>query len=141
VRACDDVGSGIGFSGSLQGVYCSYTATLSPGEGNTASTLSTPAAQTSPPQTGLLASYTGLEVANWELELKGECGNGSMIRIGSAVVEGWVGAQGGTVSNRTLDDMSSVREYEPYLHDLIVSYFCILGYKILWKRLVYYKRT
>ncbi|CAG8592822.1 12136_t:CDS:2 [Acaulospora colombiana] len=82
-------GSGLSFSGSIQGVYCTYTATLLPGEGNTASASSAPTPQTAPPENGMLASFTGLDNANWELELKGQCGNGSMIKIATAVVEGW----------------------------------------------------
>ncbi|PVG04059.1 hypothetical protein CPB86DRAFT_771536 [Serendipita vermifera] len=104
-------GSRVGFSGSIQGVYCTYTATLSPGEGNPASSSSVPSPQTAPPENGMLASFTGLDNANWELELKGQCGNGSMIKVAHAVVDGWVGAPGGSLSNRTLDDLSAEIKY------------------------------
>ncbi|KIM22927.1 hypothetical protein M408DRAFT_332608 [Serendipita vermifera MAFF 305830] len=48
---------------------------------------------------------------NWSLQLKGDCSSGSMIKIHEAIVEGWVGTEGSSVSNRTLDDTSSELGY------------------------------
>lgn len=101
-------GSGLGFAGSLQGVFCSYTATLSSGEGNQHDASTLPAVQTTPPITGMLASFTGLEIDNWILELRGECQSGSFITITKAVIDGWVGQQGETVTEQGLDNTSSV---------------------------------
>ncbi|KAG8773415.1 hypothetical protein FRC16_005391 [Serendipita sp. 398] len=104
-------GTGLGLEGSLAGVYCNYTATLNPGKGNNSPTSALPPAQTGSPATGFLASFTGLENNNWELTLKGDCTNGSQVKIFKGVVEGWVGVEGGTVSNRTLDDSDSQLAY------------------------------
>jgi hypothetical protein len=67
-----------------------------------------PPVQTASPSNGMLASFTGLEIGNWELQLKGTCINGSKIKITQAVVEGWVGVEGSAVTTRTLDDASPV---------------------------------
>lgn len=56
----------------------------------------------------MLASFTGLPMDNWDLQLKGNCDNGSMIKVTNAVIDGWVGFEGGSVSTRTLDDTSPV---------------------------------
>ena len=65
--------------------------------------------QTSAPATGLLAQFTGLENDNWVLTLRGDCANGSLLQVTRAILDGWVGVDGGTVSNNTLDDRSDVR--------------------------------
>lgn len=102
------LGSGISFAGSMTGVYCNYTATLSPGDNNPQSLSAMPPAQTGSPSTGMLTSFTGLQIANWQLQLKGTCIDGSKIKVTQAVIEGWVGVEGSSVTSRTLDDTSSV---------------------------------
>ncbi|CAG7852624.1 SubName: Full=Uncharacterized protein {ECO:0000313/EMBL:CCA75970.1} [Serendipita indica DSM 11827] len=103
-------GTGFSIAGSLQGVYCSYTAVLSAGAGNKHDTSSI-SPQTAPPATGMLAQFTGLENDNWVLKLRGDCSNGSFLKITQAVIDGWVGGDGGTVSNNTLDDQSNQLRY------------------------------
>jgi hypothetical protein len=126
-------GSGLGFAGNLQGVYCSYTATLTAGEGNTQDPSTFPAAQTGPPATGMLASFTGLEMDNWQLQIKGECDNGSFVTVTQAIVDGWVGVQGGTVTTQQLDDESPVGILRRPLNDPLTSYLAI---DVFWSRLV-----
>ena len=93
----------------MSGVYCNYTATLSPGDNNPQSQSALPPAQTASPSTGMLASFTGLEIGNWDLQLKGTCIDGSKIKITQAVIEGWVGVEGSSVTTQKLDDTSTVR--------------------------------
>lgn len=56
----------------------------------------------------MLASFTGLPMGNWQLMLKGDCTNGSGIKVTDATVDGWVGVQGAEVKYTALDDMDPV---------------------------------
>jgi len=106
--SCSCSGTGVGFAGSISGVYCTYKAMLSAGDNNNTPPSSIPGPQTASPSTGMLASYTGLPIGNWQLQLKGICGSGSKVKITDAVVDGWVGEQGGQVTSRKLDSADSV---------------------------------
>jgi hypothetical protein len=123
-------GSGLSFAGSLQGVYCSYTATLTAGKGNNQDPSTFPARQTGPPATGMLASFTGLEIDNWELQIEGNCGSGSFVIISQAIVDGWVGVQ---ATNQTLGNTSPVRVLRQALNGPLTSR---LATDVFWSRLV-----
>lgn len=81
----------------------------------------------------MLASFTGLEMDNWQLQIKGECGSGSFVTVTQAIVDGWVGVQGGTVTSQVLDDTSPVRVLRRTLNDTLTSYLAI---DVFWSRLV-----
>lgn len=118
------IGTGLGISGALSGDFCTYSASLERGEGNSQDISTLPGPQTTSPASGMLAQFTGLAIDNWEIKLEASCAAGaSALKVFGATAEGWIGNTGDNVSNSTVDDMSTVWKL-PSPHTLNSWLFC-----------------